>query len=550
MTSTSAADDRAVAHAHLLAGRIREAVEAYRALVEAQPHAPNLRYDLGAALSASGDQAAADDAWSTARVFHGLALLRELGVDMDRFAAEPDFAAETGRSLAANGMPGVAAAALARALEAGGPEPQLLADYAVCLLHQGAVEQACEILGMASDSDLPALMPLMLAAYGFIDDGGVRRSLLARQAAAGLNETSAHEMPVSRTAGQPLKVGYIPGAALLEARFLAVIARHDPQAVEAALFLDNESDAPEGFSAFSIAGLDDAEAAAAIGSFGLDILVDLSGAAGGRLGLFARRPAPVQVSWCADVTTTGLAVMDAKLVPSGCAEPDAPMLFSERLMAVGPAIAPWPVVTVAPRQNPGRLTIGAFMSPALLTADMIAVLAQVTCADPQACLMLKHPVMDDPVIQRTLAARFLACGLARERIEFRGMAGDDLDEFDFEDVDLAIDSRPSMGEAQVLSLLGRGIPVLCASGPTTAGRLAAAPLRALGLDDLVAEGLPQLARRAMELAADRTALNAVRDRIEAAFTASAYGDSASIARRVESAFDGLVQQASLSRRWA
>ena len=88
MTAPSPSDLRTAAQTHLRAGRIEQACAAYRALVEAEPNAPDLRYGLGAALSAAGDEAGAADAWSTARVFHGLALLRELGIDMDRFAAQ------------------------------------------------------------------------------------------------------------------------------------------------------------------------------------------------------------------------------------------------------------------------------------------------------------------------------------------------------------------------------------------------------------------------------------------------------------------------------
>jgi tetratricopeptide (TPR) repeat protein len=553
MTSpTDAAPDRAAAQAHLKAGRYASAAKAYRALVEIEPHAPNLRYDLGAALAASGDEEGAADAWSTARVFHGLALLRELGVDMDRFASDPDYAVETGRSLAANGLPGVAGAALARAIEARGPQLQILADYAVCLLHQGAVEEACEVLAMAEDEESTALGPLLMAAYGYFDDGGLRRSLLARQAGAQLEDgvtqiKSSADLPYL-TAGRPLKVGYIPGAAPLEARFLAVIARHDPEAVEAVLLLDDVDSAPEGFTAFSIAGLPDQEAAEAVATFGLDVLVDLSGPAGGRLGLFARRPAPVQLSWNCDLAGTGLTTLDGKLMPAGCIEPDAAMLFSENLMPMGPVLAPWPQVQLSPRPPAARFTFGAFMPPAMMSKDTIAALARAVAFQPDSRLMLKHAVMDDPVIQRTLAARFLAAGLSREQLEFRGMAGPELDQADFDEVDLALDGRPSMGEAQVLALLARGVPVLCAGGVTTRGRLVLAPLLALGLRELATDNLDHLVARALELSDNPAALAALRGRIEKAFENSAYGDATAVARNLEGAYRKAVGERSAVAR--
>ena len=552
MSSSSAADQRAAAQAHLLAGHYAAAATAYRALVEADPHAPNLRYDLGAALSACGDEEGAADAWSTARVFHGLALLRELGVDMARFAVDPDYAAETGRGLAANGLPGVAGAALARALEAQGPQAQILADYAVCLLHQGAVEEACEVLAMANEADGPALNPLLMAAYGFVDDAGLRRSLLARQAAGQIEQGAAALSAPGAPSGAALKVGYVGGAAPLESRFLAVIAHHDPQAVEAVLLVEDPDTAPEGFTAFSIGGLGDAEAAHAIALFGFDLLVDLSGPCGGRLGIFAHRPAPAQVSWCGDMATTGMAAMDAKLLPAGCAELDSAMLFSEKLVSMGPVLAPWPRVTIEPRMAGSRFTFGAFMAPALLSKDVIAAIARAVLFQPDSRLILKHAVMDDPVIQRILSARFLACGLPRERLDFRGMAGPELDQFDFDDIDLALDSRPSMGEAQILAILARGVPVLTVGGPTTRGHLAVAPLLAMGLRALTVDSLDQMVIRSLELVGDRAKLAALRGSLEQAFETSAYGDVAGVARHLEAAFAEVVRgrTAESGRRFA
>jgi len=540
MTETSPSDLRTAAQTHLRSGRFDQACAAYRTLIEAEPNAPDLRYGLGAALSAAGDETGAADAWGTARVFHGLALLRELGIDMDRFAADPEFAAETGRGLAAAGLPGVAAAALARAIETLGPQVQLLADYAVCLLHQGAREEACEVLGLADPADAAALTPLMLAAYAFADDGGLRRSLLARQTVGDLEMRCAPIAAPFPAApeGRTLKIGYVPGAAPLDDRYLAVIAHHDSAAAPT-LIVESLNGAPEGFATHAIGGMSDADAAESIAALGLDVLVDLSGPAGGRLGVFARRPAAVQVAWNGDYATTGLSRIDAKLLPNGGADLDSALLFSETLVELGPVLAPWRQVEITPRSS-GRLTIGAFMAPALMSGPVIAALARIVAYKPDARLMLKHPVMDDPVIQRVLAAKFLSYGLPRERLDFRGMAGDGLDVMDFESVDLAIDSRPSMGEAQVLTLLSHGVPVLCAGEPNTQGRLAVAPLMALGLQELAVNNLDQLVERAMQLCDQPARLAAIRGRIEAAFTDSAYGDVRRIAADLQAVLTRLV----------
>lgn len=548
MTETSPADLRLAAQTHLREGRAQDAATAYAALIAAEPHAPDLRYGLGAALTALGDEAGATDAWSTARVFHGLALLRELGVDMDRFAADPAYAAETGRSLIANGLPGVAGAALARAVEGLGPERQLVTDYAVALLHQGALEEACDALTLVAEEDEAALAPLLMAAHSFADDNGLRRAFVARQAGAALEAATdtLDIAPPASPGGRALKIGYLPGAAPIDLRYLAVIANHDAMRIDPLLIVETAQAAPEGFAAQVIGGLSDTEAAQAIAALGLDVLVDLSGPAGGRLGVFAHRAAPVQVMWNSDFASTGLSRIDAKFLPAGVTERDVAILFSESRMAVGPVLAPWRAVEIAPRTPGRRFTFGAFMPPALMTPPLLDAVAKVLLARPEARLMLKHAVMDDPVIQRVLAAQFLSRGVARERLDFRSLSGDEMDAFDFETVDLAIDSRPSMGEAQVLTFLGHGVPVLCVGEPTTQGGLAVAPLVALGLHELTVVSFKHMVTRALELHDRPERLAALRGKIEAAFAGSAYNDVRRVAGDLQRCYEILVGEKAAS----
>src|SRR5262249_12378533 len=80
--------------------------------------------------------------------------------------------------------------------------------------------------------------------------------------------------------------------------------------------------------------LDDDAACDLIERAAIDILVDLSGhTAGNRLGIFARKPAPIQVTWCGYPDTTGLTTIDFRITDAWCDPPGTTeRLHSEELV--------------------------------------------------------------------------------------------------------------------------------------------------------------------------------------------------------------------------
>ncbi len=118
----------------------------------------------------------------------------------------------------------------------------------------------------------------------------------------------------------------------------------------------------------STVGLSDAELAEQIRRDRIDVLVDLAGhTAGNRLLTFARKPAPVQVTWLlGHGYTSGLSAMDAFLADAELAPPGADGLFSERLIRLSRiplAYAPpaeMPDVAPLPALANGCITFGYF----------------------------------------------------------------------------------------------------------------------------------------------------------------------------------------------
>ncbi len=140
-----------------------------------------------------------------------------------------------------------------------------------------------------------------------------------------------------------LRIGYVSGDFRTHAVafFLQPLLCHDRGAVE--IFCYAEVAAPdritERFRAFadhwfSTVGVSDDALAARIRDDGIDILIDLAGhTEANRLAVFARRPAPVQMTWIGYPNTTGLKSIDYRLVDAITDPPGvADRLASETLL--------------------------------------------------------------------------------------------------------------------------------------------------------------------------------------------------------------------------
>src|SRR5207253_10455891 len=135
----------------------------------------------------------------------------------------------------------------------------------------------------------------------------------------------------------------------------------------------------------------------------IDILFDLAGhTAKNRMLVFARKPAPIQITWCGYSGTTGLAAMDYILADCHLIPLEAAPSYAERplFMPDGyicydpPEFAPTPAALPAPKR--GYVTFGSFNNPAKITAEVVAIWARVLKAVPRARLVLKYRGLDDP----------------------------------------------------------------------------------------------------------------------------------------------------------
>jgi protein O-GlcNAc transferase len=230
--------------------------------------------------------------------------------------------------------------------------------------------------------------------------------------------------------------------------------------------------------------LDDAALAARIREDGIDVLVDLAGHTwGNRLLAFARKPAPVQVSFLGYGATTGLAAMDAVL--SDAWEAPTAAHFTEPVLRLGCGRLPRPpCVSRATRSGPP--VFGSLNKLVKLSPPVIALWSRLLARVPEARLLLQSAGLERPWVRRLVVEAFASHGVAEARLDLRGALpeGDHLRTY--AEIDVALDPFPFGGGVTTCDALSAGIPVAVLAGRRPLARQSLSVVARAGLLDLIA----------------------------------------------------------------
>ena len=274
-------------------------------------------------------------------------------------------------------------------------------------------------------------------------------------------------------------------------------------------------------------GVSDQRLAEQIRSERIDVLFDLAGhTAHNRLLVFARKPAPIQITWAGYVGTTGLTAMDYLMADRYEVPPGAERHYQERVLRMPegyicydpPAYAP-PVAPL-PALDRGQVTFACFNNPAKVTFQVIEVWARILRRLPAARLALKYNGWNDRRVSRRFAEMFVAQAIDPGRVEFLGASPHVELLSEYRRIDLALDPFPYSGGLITCEALWMGVPVVTFPGETFAGRHSLSHLSNVGLTETIARDLDQYVELAVSLAGDLPRLAELRAGLRGRMAAS------------------------------
>lgn len=224
----------------------------------------------------------------------------------------------------------------------------------------------------------------------------------------------------------------------------------------------------------------------------IDILVDLSGyAEGNRLRVFARKPAPIQVTAWGHANGTGLPAIDYLFSDPVAIPREVRHHYAEQIYDLPCLIGFEPPPTdrrssVPPVARNGFLTYGVFNRVSKFSDDAIALWSNLLSSDVTTRLIIKDQMLDDRETCSQLLDRFRTRGGDSARISLLGSTVREAHLAAFGEVDICLDPFPHGGGVSTWEALYMGVPVVTKLGHGLTGRLGGAILSSTGLIDWVA----------------------------------------------------------------
>jgi protein O-GlcNAc transferase len=295
----------------------------------------------------------------------------------------------------------------------------------------------------------------------------------------------------------------------------------------------------------------------------VDILVDLSMHAGhNRMLVFARKPAPVQVTYLAYPGTTGMQAVDWRISDRYLDAPEpADMVADEAPQAGVYAERTWrlrsywcfvppsstdssaPAVTPLPAATEGVVTFGCLNNFAKVGRAVVEVWARILRETETQGIKSRLVLHAKEGRHRNrVLEQLTAHGVGHDRVSFVTRMSEPQYLATYGQIDVGLDPFPYCGGTTTCDALWMGVPVVTLRAPPNmpaVGRSGTSILSNAGLPDLVADSLEDYVQIAVNLAADRGPLAALRAGMRTRMAASPLMDVDGFMRDIEAAYRGM-----------
>lgn len=391
-----------------------------------------------------------------------------------------------------------------------------------------------------------------LGALALHDDPARQRDICAAWIERKVPPAPAALAPRRGYAHDRIRVGYLSTDFCRHAMsylIAEVLERHDRKAFEIYGYCASPEDGSDirarvvgAFDRYlQIGGMDDEAAARRIGADEIDILIDLNGLTkGARIGILRWKPAPVQATYLGYIGPVALPeldwlIADEVAIPAELADDYAPkpLLLEGCYQANDGHMPELPQVSRAEEGLPEDVFVFAcFSHHYKITEPIFEAWSRIVAESHGSVLWL---VEDNPASDARLRARWLARGLASDRLIFAPRVDPERYRARFTLADLFLDTMPYNAGTIASDALRMGLPLLTLQGRAFAARMASSLVTAVGMEDCVTTTAEAYVKRAVEIANTPAEAARLKAHLAGNTWSRTLGDCAGFTSRLENA---------------
>ncbi len=236
----------------------------------------------------------------------------------------------------------------------------------------------------------------------------------------------------------------------------------------------------------------------------IDILIDLSGHThGNRLPVFARKPAPVQISWLGYWGSTGLSSIDYVLADPISVPANEEKWFVEKIWKLPHLRYCFSIpsdareVASLPCIERQYVTFASYQILSKINDGVIKCWSQILMACPSARLRIQSKDFSQSDARARFTQRLSAFGIDIGRVDLVG----EMSRIDYlasyADVDIVLDSFPYTGGTTTVEALWMGVPTLTLATAGMLGRQGEAIMMNAELSDWIAHNEDEYVQKAI-----------------------------------------------------
>jgi len=363
--------------------------------------------------------------------------------------------------------------------------------------------------------------------------------------------------PASRPACERLRIGYLSNDFHQHATAMLithVLELHDAERFEVRLYSYGKDDGSTmrkrlercGDAFIDIAGMSDQEAADLIRRDRIDVLVELKGfTLAARMGITARRPAPVQVGYLGFPGTLGASFIDYQISDEVVSPPEMADHFTEKLAYMPHCYQPNDRLREV-NDTPSRAACGlpeegfvfcCFNHTYKIRPELFDIWCRLLHAVPGSVLWLLE---SNGQARGNIEHEAIARGIDPSRMVFAPIVQPRANLARLANADLFLDTLPVNAHTTASDALWAGVPLVTCPGDSFVARVAASLLTAVGLEQLVCDDLTVYESRALEIATDASRLAELKRHLREARDIAPLFDSAATARGLEDLYERMV----------